>query len=137
MAVERLWGSFLDVERWHEWNHCISRARVAEGELREGAELRWSFRPIRPYLPYRLPAQAEIVEFEPKDRVTWEVSAPGFHAVHSYRFQSLGPDRSRFGSWEVAEGPTFGALRAFWLAHFRFVCRESLAGARRLAGETI
>jgi len=65
--------------------------------------------------------------------VTWEVSAPGFHALHSYRFAALGPEHCRFGSWEVAEGPTYRALRPFWLAHFRYVCRESLAGARMLA----
>ena len=68
------------------------------------------------------------MEVVPDDRVTWEVDAPGFHALHSYRFAALGPERSSFGSWEVAEGPTYRALRAFWLAHFRYVCRESLAG---------
>ena len=72
------------------------------------------------------------MELERNDRVTWEVSAPGFHAVHSYRFGSLGENRCRFGSWEVAEGPTFRALNRFWLAHFNFVCRESLAGATSL-----
>jgi hypothetical protein len=61
------------------------------------------------------------------------VRAPGFHALHSYLFADLGEGRSRFGSWEVAEGAGFRGLRRFWLAHFRFVCRESLAGAERLA----
>ena len=73
------------------------------------------------------------MEVVPHDRVTWEVDAPGFHALHSYRFAALGPERSSFGSWEVAEGPAYRALRRFWLAHFRYVCRESLAGARTLA----
>jgi len=62
------------------------------------------------------------------------VSAPGFHALHSYRFAELGPERCRFGSWEVAEGAAFRAIRRFWLAHFRYVCRESLAGAHSLCG---
>jgi hypothetical protein len=134
MPVEKLWAAFLDVERWPGWNRCIWRARVkGGGELREGATLAWVFNAIKPRYPYKLPARAEIVELVPADRVTWEVQAPGFHALHSYRFAGLDPGRSRFGSWEVAEGPMFRATRSFWLAHFRYVCRESLAGARTLA----
>jgi hypothetical protein len=74
-----------------------------------------------------------VVEFEPHDRVTWEAKAPGFHAVHSYRFASLGNGRCRFGSWEVAEGAAYRMMRRFWIAHFRFVCRESLRGAQTLS----
>ena len=133
MHVEDLWGAFLDVESWPSWNPCIWRARVRGGELRDGATLAWVFNAIKPWYPYKMPARAEIVEFERNDRVTWEVDAPGFHALHSYRFAGVGPGRSRFGSWEVAEGPVFRATRRFWLAHFRYVCRESLAGARALA----
>jgi uncharacterized protein YndB with AHSA1/START domain len=132
LPVERVWAIFADVERWPDWNACFRRASVDGGELREGATLRFAFNPIRRGLLYRLPARAEIVEAVPNDRVTWEVDAPGFHALHSYRFAALGPERSTFGSWEVAEGPTYRALRPFWLAHFRYVCRESLDGARGL-----
>jgi hypothetical protein len=137
MPVRRLWDVFLDVPAWPRWNPCIWRSRVRSGELREGATLVWAFNPIKPWYLYKLPATAEIVEFVPCERVTWEANAPGFHAVHSYRFAELGPDRCRFGSWEVAEGPVFRATRRFWLAHFRYVCRESLAGARSLPGEAL
>jgi hypothetical protein len=133
MPVGRLWDAFLDVERWPQWNPCIWRSRVRGGELREGATLVWTFNPIKPAYLYKLPARAQIVEFERHDRVTWEVRALGFHALHSYRFAGLGPDRSRFGSWEVAEGPAYRALRKFWLAHFRYVCSASLAGATSLS----
>ncbi|MDX6689529.1 MAG: hypothetical protein QOG15_986 [Solirubrobacteraceae bacterium] len=132
MSVERLWEVFLDVPAWSQWNPCIWRATVRGGELREGAKLVWAFNPIRPLYLYKLPAVAEIVELFAHQRVTWEVSAPGFHALHSYRFAELDSGCCRFGSWEVAEGPAFHALRRFWLAHFRFVCDESLAGARDL-----
>jgi hypothetical protein len=130
MPVERLWEAFLDVESWPRWNPCIWRARVRGGELREGATLLWVFNPIRRRYPYKMPAGATIVEFAPCDRVTWEVAAPGFHAVHSYRFADLAAGRCRFGSWEVAEGAACRALSRFWIAHFRYVCRASLAGAR-------
>jgi len=133
MPVEALWQAFLDVPRWRDWNPCIWRSRVRGGELREGATLVWVFNPIRRAYPYKMPATAAIVEFEPCDRVTWEVAAPGFHAVHSYRFAEAGPGRCRFGSWEVAEGAVYRATRRFWLAHFRYVCRASLAGAATLA----
>jgi Polyketide cyclase / dehydrase and lipid transport len=136
IPVERMWQVFLDVPGWPRWNPCIWRARVrGDGELRLGASLVWAFNPIRRRYLYKMPATAEIVEFEPADRVTWEARVPGFHALHSYRFADLGAGRSRFGSWEVAEGPAYRATRRFWLAHFRYVCRESLAGARALARE--
>jgi uncharacterized membrane protein len=133
MPVERLWSVFLDVPGWPSWNPCFWRSSVKGGELREGATLRFAFNAIERRYLYKLPASAEIVEVVPNDRVTWEVTAPGFHALHSYRFAHVDSERSRFGSWEVAEGPSYRALRRFWLAHFRYVCRESLAGATTLA----
>jgi uncharacterized membrane protein len=133
LPVDRLWATFLDVPGWAEWNPCIWKADVRGGQLRVGATLVWAFNPIRRRYLYKLPARAEIVEVVPYDRITWEVSAPGFHAVHAYRFAQLGKDRSRFGSWEVAEGATYRRLRRFWNAHFEYVCRESLAGAETLA----
>jgi hypothetical protein len=132
MPVERLWEIFLDVPRWPDWNPCIWKAGVRGGELRTGAQLIWAFNPIKPVYAYKLPAMAEIIEFERCDRITWEVSMPGFHAVHAYLFAPLGDGRCRFGSWEVAEGPAYRRLRGFWNAHFRYVCRESLAGAAAL-----
>lgn len=57
---------------------------------------------------------------------------PGFHVLHRYEIEPLGPDRCRFGSWEVAEGLMYRRLRRFWLAHFRFVCEASLRGAGEL-----
>ena len=134
LPVDRLWSIFIDVPRWSEWNPCFWRSSVKGGDLRVGATLRFTFNPIRGRYLYKLPGSAEIVELEEHDRVTWEVSSPGFHALHSYRFAELDAGRSRFGSWEVAEGPMFRALERFWLAHFRFVCRESLAGAQGLGG---
>jgi hypothetical protein len=133
LPVGRLWEVFLDVPGWPRWNPCVWRSRVRGGELREGATLIWAFNPIERRYLYKLPAVAEIVEFEPYDRITWEVRMPGFHALHAYRFAALGDERCRFGSWEVAEGPAYRSLRRFWDAHFRYVCRESLAGARGLA----
>ena len=133
MPAERMWEIFADVERWPEWNPCMWRARVSDGELSQGATLRWAFNPIKPRYLYKLPASAEIAEFEAGRGVGWRVSAPGFRALHRYSVEPLGPDRCTFGSWEVAEGPTYRALRRFWLAHFRFVRDASLAGARDLA----
>lgn len=133
MPLSALWQAFVDVPGWPSWNRCIWRARVREGEPGLDATLVWAFNPIKPYLLYKLPATAEIVEFEPQARVTWEVTAPGFHALHAYGFAATGTGRCCFGSWEVADGPTYHAARRFWLAHFRFVCRESLAGAQRLS----
>jgi hypothetical protein len=47
--------------------------------------------------------------------------------------EPLADDRCRFGSWEVAEGALYFAVRRFWLAHFRFVRDRSVAGALALS----
>lgn len=135
MPVEQLWAAFADVRNWPRWNGCFWWSRVAGDDLRAGATLYWCFNPIRPDYPYKLPAVARIAACEPCREVTWEVTQPpGFHALHTYHFAALGPDRCRFGSWEVAEGVVYRALRPFWLAHFRYVRDASLAGARSLLG---
>jgi pimeloyl-ACP methyl ester carboxylesterase len=133
LPVERLWDGFADAESWPAWNPCFARVWVRGGRLHEGSRFVWLFNPIRPWYLYRLPAVARITEWRPRERVTWEVRVPGFHALHSYSFEALGPGRSRFGSSEVAEGPAYERLRRFWLAHFRYVCRASLDGAVALA----
>jgi pimeloyl-ACP methyl ester carboxylesterase len=133
LPVDRLWAAFREAEGWPAWNPCFAWVWVPGGELREGAQLVWTFNPIRRRYLYRMPATAKVVECRPGERVTWEVRLPGFHARHTYHFEAVGPDRSRLGSWEVAEGPSYRAMRRFWLAHFRYVCRESLAGGLALA----
>jgi hypothetical protein len=133
MPVEEAWRIFMDVGGWPRWNRCFMWARVLGGKLKLGATIVWAFNPIRPRYLYKMPSIARIVEYEPHRKVTWEVTAlPGFHALHSYTFESLGPGRCRFGSWEVAEGVCYRLIRRFWLAHFRYVCRASIAGAKTL-----
>jgi polyketide cyclase/dehydrase/lipid transport protein len=133
VSAERMWETFADVRHWPDWNPCMWWARVGGGELREGATLYWAFNPIRPRYLYKMPAMARIAEYEVGRRVAWEVSTLGFHALHRYSIEPVEEERCRFGSWEVAEGAMYRGLRRFWLAHFRFVCQASLAGARNLA----
>lgn len=133
LSAQRMWAIFQDVRAWRRWNPCILTARVTGGELRTGATLRWAFNAIGSWYPYKLPATAEIVELEPGRKVTWEVRLAGLHALHSYLVEPTGAATCRFGSTEIAEGPAYRFLRAFWLAHFRYVCRTSLEGARTMA----
>jgi hypothetical protein len=133
MPVEDLWRIFERVRGWRRWNRCFWIAGVTGGRLAEGETLLWAFNPIRPQYLYKLPAIARLAEVVPQRRVTWEVLVlPGFYARHTYWMEPLGEDRCRFGSWEVAEGPMYRLLRRFWLAHFRYVRDESVAGAARL-----
>lgn len=133
LPVEELWRIFRRVRAWPEWNSCFWVAGVRGGRLEANRTLLWAFEPIRPEYPYKLPAIAQLVEVLPGRRVTWEVTAlPGFHARHSYWMEPLDDGRSRFGSWEVAQGPLYRLARPFWLAHFRFVREASLAGAAGL-----
>lgn len=136
LPVQELWRIFSRVRGWASWNPCFLIAGVRGGSLAEGATLLWAFEPIKPHYPYKLPAVATLVEVVPEKRVTWEVTLmPGFHARHSYWMEPLGEERSRFGSWEVAQGPVYRLLRPFWLAHFRFVRDASLEGAACLGGQ--
>jgi hypothetical protein len=134
VPADVLWECFRHASLWPRWNACFYWVRNRDLVL--GADLVWVFEPIRPRYPYKMPAIARIVEVVPRRRVTWEVTGlPGFFARHTYHVDPVGDDRSRFGSWEQAAGPSFRVLRAFWLAHFAFVRDASLAGARHL--ETI
>jgi hypothetical protein len=141
MSVTELWQRFADVRAWPTWNPCMWTATVTGGpSLAEGAVpaagrlLVWAFNPIRRRYLYRLPAIATLVEVVPEQRMTWEVRLlPGMWARHTYWMEPLEDGGCRFGSWEVAEGPVYRLLRTFWLAHFRYVCRQSLIGAGRLA----
>jgi hypothetical protein len=141
MSVAEVWRRFVRVRAWPTWNPCMWTATVTGGAtLAEGAPpevgrlLVWAFNPIRRRYLYRLPAIATLVEVVPERRMTWEVTLlPGMWARHTYWMEPLDDGRCRFGSWEVAEGPVYRLLRFFWLAHFRYVCRTSLQGARRLA----
>jgi len=133
LPLAELWRIFTRVRRWPDWNPCFRIAGVRGGSLAEGRTLLWAFEPIKPHYLYKLPAIATLAEVLPAQRVTWEVTAlPGFHARHSYWMEAIGQERSRFGSWEVAEGPLYKLLRPFWLAHFRFVRDASLQGAASL-----
>ena len=95
---------FSTCARWPRWNPCIWRARVRGGELREGAHADLGLQPDR--------ARATSTSCRRSPR-SWSSCrttgsrgrsrAPGFHAVHAYRFAALGggplrasaPGRSR------------------------------------------
>jgi hypothetical protein len=140
MSVETLWTRFADVRAWPRWNPSMWTATVSGGAslaagapLTRGEQLIWAFNPISPWMLYRLPVVAELVEVMPERRVSWEVSiVPGMWALHTYWMEPLDEGHCRFGSWEVAEGLTYRLMRPFWLAHFQFVRDASLRGAQHL-----
>jgi len=81
----------------------------------------------------QMPAIAKIIELEPLQKVTWEVTIlPGFYARHTYYMEDLGNGRTRFGSWEKATGWSFRLMKWFWIPHFVFVKDCSLEGTRLL-----
>ena len=130
VPVDVLWECFTHADQWPRWNPCMFW--VQNRDLVLGDELIWVFEPIHWWYIYKLPARAKIVELEFQRKVTWEVTfIPSFYARHTYSLEDLGDGRTRFGSWEQAEGASFRLLQAFWLAHFSFVKDASLAGRKR------
>lgn len=131
IPIETMWASFTQADSWPRWNKCFFWAR--NKDLVKGRHLIWTFQPIKPWLPYKMWAIANIVELVPQQKVTWEVTAlPGMYARHTYHMEDLGDGRTRFGSWEQGMGWGFRPMRWFWLKHFTFVKDESLTGAQRL-----
>jgi hypothetical protein len=131
VPVDVLWQVFRDARSWPRWNPCFFW--VKNRDLILGEQLVWVFEPIKPWLLYKMPGSAKIVEVVPGARCTWEVVVlPGFYARHTYHMEDLGNGRSRFGSWEQAMGWSFRLARWFWIANFEFVKDSSLEGARRL-----
>lgn len=131
IPIDTLWECFRQANLWPRWNKCFFWARNKDLVL--GQKLVWIFQPIKWFLPYKMFAIANIVELEPKKKVTWEVTAlPGFYARHTYHMEDLGGGRSRFGSYEKAMGWSFQLMKWFWIKHFTFVKDESLKGAQFL-----
>lgn len=131
IPIETLWAFFAHANFWPRWNRCFFWAK--NKNLVKGDHLIWTFQPIKPWLPYKMWAIANIVELAPQSKVTWEVVAlPGMYARHTYHMEDLGNGRTRFGSWEQGTGWSFRPMRWFWLRHFTFVKDESLLGAQRL-----
>lgn len=134
IPIAKLWEVFSNPHRWPQWNACFFWAYEPKLEL--GGRLIWIFQPIKKWMLYKMPAIARIVELEEGRKVTWEVTIlPGFYALHTYHLEDLGNGRSRFGSWEKACGWSLRLMKCFWIAHFKFVCDASLAGAKRLEAE--
>jgi glyoxylase-like metal-dependent hydrolase (beta-lactamase superfamily II) len=131
VPIEILWENFTHPNIWHCWNDCFFW--VFNGELELGKQLIWCFQPIRRWYFYKMPAIAKIIELEPLQKVTWEVTIlPGFYARHTYYMEDLGNGRTRFGSWEKATGWSFRLMKWFWIPHFVFVKDSSLEGTRLL-----
>ncbi len=131
VPIATLWAFFTHANYWPRWNRCFFWAR--NKDLTKGQHLIWTFEPIKRWMPYKMPAIANIVEMEPLTKVTWEVVVlPGMYARHTYHVEDLGEGRTRFGSWEQGMGPGFRLTRWFWVRHFTFVKDESLLGAKRL-----
>ncbi|MEM9556664.1 MAG: hypothetical protein AAGC60_20560 [Acidobacteriota bacterium] len=139
LPIDTLWELFKVPNAWPSWNGCFFWAH--NRSLERGRQLVWIFQPIRWWMLYKMPAMAKIVELveEPTRRlVTWKVVIlPGFYARHTYHLEALDSARTRFGSWEKAQGFSFRCLRRFWTAHFTFVRDASLAGARALADRAV
>ncbi len=134
IPIATMWASFVHSNLWPRWNKCFFWAKNKELVL--GQHLIWTFQPIKPWLPYKMWAIANIVELIPQQKVTWEVVAlPGMYARHTYHMEDLGNDRTRFGSWEQGMGWGFRPMRWFWLKHFTFVKDESLKGAVALEAQ--
>lgn len=131
VPADVLWELFARPNLWQRWNPCFLWAH--NRSLVNGQRLVWCFKPIKRSYPYVMPAVANIIEVVPGRKVTWEVDAlPGFYAHHTYSVEPLPGGRSRFRSWEKANGAGFVRTRRFWLAHFTFVKDSSLEGARKL-----
>lgn len=133
IPISVLWEAFTQASLWPRWNKCFYWAY--NRDLRLGKKLIWIFQPIRWWYLYKMFAIAKIVELQEQRKVTWEVRAlPGFYARHTYHMEDLGNGRTRFGSWEQAQGSQvrFSLTRKFWVAHFTFVKDRSLEGAKDL-----
>ena len=131
IPIATLWDCFRNARWWPRWNPCMFYGWNRDLQL--GKQLIWCFEPIKPWLLYKMPAIAKIVELEEQRKVTWEVAAlPGFYARHTYSLEDLGNGRTRFGSWEKAMGWNFRLCKRFWVTHFEFVKDQSLHGARKL-----
>ncbi|MFP4477774.1 MAG: SRPBCC family protein [Desulfatibacillaceae bacterium] len=99
--VETVWEVFSDLAGWDAWNEVCRECRIEDGgELAAGTCFSFDLRPFA--FPIRIAPR--VTENRPMERVVWEGSRLGVHAVHTFDFSRDG-DATVIHSREELSGP--------------------------------
>lgn len=100
-SVDKVWATFAEFDRWPEWNPFVVELK---GSFRVGDRLEARIQPPggRP-----MTFKPEVLVYEPERELRWvgHVLVPGvFDGEHSFRFDSIGEDRTRLTQSEIFRG---------------------------------
>ncbi|UCG13159.1 MAG: SRPBCC family protein [Deltaproteobacteria bacterium] len=106
-----VWNVFSRLEEWDDWNTACQSCRLVEGEgMAEGACFSFVVRPFS--LPIEV--KPKITDCEPGEKVVWEGTRLGIHAIHTWTFQEASGKVTLISS-ESFSGPLI------WLARLVLV----------------
>ncbi|MEW6077860.1 MAG: SRPBCC family protein [Thermodesulfobacteriota bacterium] len=82
--LQRVWDVFADIQHWKEWNPVCRECRFETGSaLVKGACISFELNPL--ILPLRI--APEVTHCSPGEKVVWQGSRLGIHAVHEFYFK--------------------------------------------------
>lgn len=79
--IEKVWAIMSDIEKWPEWNHDISSAKLL-GKLEPGTSFVWKAGPST--------ITSLIKEVTPNKTMSWTGKTMGIRATHIWRLEQNG-----------------------------------------------
>lgn len=103
-APERIWATWVDMERWPEWTKSVQSAkRLDDGEFRVGSRTRFK-------QPMMLPMVWEVTEMSPGHSFLEETRTAGTRLVAGHYLEPNGSGGTTVRVSIDVEGPLAGAL---------------------------
>jgi hypothetical protein len=100
---EVVWGVLTAIDDWPSWNPDVRTASL-EGELAEGSRFQWKAGPGT--------ITSTIQQVDRPRLIAWTGKTLGLRAIHLYRLEPRGDDRTLVSSGESWEGLVARAFRA-------------------------
>ena len=99
--VGKVWGILTDVDRWPRWETDIKDAEIA-GPVAIGTTFKWTMGAAH--------IHSTIALAEPEERIAWTGTALNARAVHVWKLERLGGNRTRVSMEESMSGILLGLL---------------------------
>lgn len=104
-SLERVWGVFMNLTCWADWNTILTDVSSAETCLIEGGKFSCC---IRPYV-FAVYFQPKVVEVIPNKKIVWTGNKYWVSSLHEFFFEetpegSLIRSREIFSGWPIRLG---------------------------------
>jgi len=94
-SVERVWSLMTDIENWPNWQPDITSAKP-DSYLKPGTKFRWIAKGLK--------IDSTIQVYKPQEVIGWTGSSFGMKAIHLWKFEPLGDNRTCVKTEESLSG---------------------------------